>query len=88
MIEGFMSQSDTPRVSRVAVGMAVLVAFAVVPFAAQAADTNATDTLSAQPATSSMPGWVWVVLAAGAGVLITLSVAVWKLARRPARAVA
>jgi hypothetical protein len=43
---------------------------------------------TAQPATSSMPGWVWVVLAAGAAVLITLSVAVWKLARRPARAVA
>ena len=43
---------------------------------------------SAQPATSSLPGWVWVVLAAGAGVLITLSVAVWKLARRPGRVVA
>lgn len=43
---------------------------------------------TAQPATSSMPAWVWVVLAAGAGVLITLSLAVWKLARGSARAVA
>jgi hypothetical protein len=43
---------------------------------------------TAQPLTSSLPGWVWVVLAAGAAVLITLSVAVWKLARRPSRAVA
>jgi hypothetical protein len=43
---------------------------------------------TAQPATSSLPGWVWVVLAAGAAGLITLSVAVWKLARRAARAVA
>jgi hypothetical protein len=45
MIEGFMSKFLTPRVLRVAVGMAVLGAFAVVPFAAQAADTNATGTL-------------------------------------------
>jgi hypothetical protein len=67
-----MSKSLTTRVSRVAVGMAVLGAFAVVPFAAQAAVTNG----------------VWVVRAAGAGVLITLSVAVWKLAPRAARAVA
>jgi hypothetical protein len=43
---------------------------------------------TARPATSSMPDWEWVVLAGGAGVLITLSVAVWKLARRRARAVA
>ena len=43
---------------------------------------------TAQPAGSSMPGWVRVVLSVGAGVLITLSVAVWKLARRRARAVA
>ena len=43
---------------------------------------------TAQPAASSLPGWVWVVLGAGAGVLMALSVAVCKLARRPARAVA
>ncbi len=43
---------------------------------------------TASAATSNMPGWVWIVLAAGAGVLFTLSVAVWKLARRSARAVA
>jgi hypothetical protein len=36
MTEGFMSKSLTPRVSRIAVGMAVLGLFAVVPFAAQA----------------------------------------------------
>jgi hypothetical protein len=61
--------------------LAVLGAFAVVPFAAQAAPTE-------QPATSSLPTWVWVVLAVGTAVLITLSLAVWKLARRPSRAVA
>jgi hypothetical protein len=43
---------------------------------------------TAQPVTSSLPGWVWIVLAADAAVLITLSVAVWKLAHRPSRAVA
>jgi hypothetical protein len=56
-------------------------------------DANATQLKHAIPPTSqrarsSMPGWVSVVLAVGAGVLIALSVAVWKLARRRARAVA
>jgi hypothetical protein len=36
---------------------------------------------TAQPVTSSLPGWVWILLAAAATVLVTLSVAVWKLAR-------
>jgi hypothetical protein len=55
MIEGFMSQSLTPRISRVAVGMAVLGAFVVLPFAAQAADTNATGTLSAGSLSNTAP---------------------------------
>lgn len=37
---------------------------------------------------SSTPGWVWIVLAGGAALLIGLSLAVFKLARRPRRAVA
>ena len=37
---------------------------------------------------SSMPGWVWIVLAGGAALLIGLSLAVFKLARRPRRALA
>ena len=55
MIEGFMSKFLTPRVSRVAVGMAVLCAFAAVPFAAQAAGTNATGTLSAGALSNTAP---------------------------------
>jgi hypothetical protein len=35
----------------------------------------------AQP--SGTPGWVWIALGLGAAFLITLSIAVWKLARRP-----
>ena len=50
-----MSKFLTPGVSRVAVGMAVLGAFAVVPFAAQAADTNATGTLSAGSLSDTAP---------------------------------
>ena len=50
-----MSKSLTPRVSRVVAGMAVLGAFAVVPFAAQAADTNATGTLSAGSLSNTAP---------------------------------
>jgi hypothetical protein len=38
--------------------------------------------------TSSMPLWVWIALAAAAVLLIALSAAVWKLARRPAAPVA
>ncbi len=34
---------------------------------------------------SSTPGWIWIVLAAGAALLTGLSVAVFKLARRPGR---
>ena len=38
----------------------------------------------ASAATSSMPPWVWLALAIGAALLVGLSIAVWKLARRPA----
>jgi hypothetical protein len=38
--------------------------------------------------TSSMPLWVWIALAAAAALLIALSAAVWKLARRPPAPVA
>ncbi len=55
MIEGFMSKSLLPRVSRAAVGMAVLGAFALVPFSAQAAATNATGTLSAGSLSDTAP---------------------------------
>ena len=37
---------------------------------------------------SSAPGWVWIVLAGGGALLIGLSLAVFKLARRPPRALA
>ena len=50
-----MSKFLTPRFFRFAVGMAVLGAFAVVPFAAQAADTNATGTLSAGSLSDTAP---------------------------------
>jgi hypothetical protein len=43
------------RVARVVAGLAVASAFAVVPMAAQAADTNATGTLSAGSLTNSAP---------------------------------
>jgi hypothetical protein len=32
---------------------------------------------------SGTPGWVWIALGLGAALLIALSIAVWKLARRP-----
>jgi hypothetical protein len=38
---------------------------------------------AAQQPGSSMPMWVWFALAAGAALLLALSLAVWKLARRP-----
>jgi hypothetical protein len=34
------------------------------------------------PPAPSTPGWVWAALAAAAALLVTLSIAVWKLARR------
>jgi len=34
------------------------------------------------PGTNTMPGWVWLALAGGATLLLALSLAVWKLARR------
>ncbi len=37
---------------------------------------------------SSMPGWIWIVLGGGAALLIGLSFAVYQLARRPRRALA
>jgi hypothetical protein len=55
--------------------------------AAEATQLKHATPATAPPAGSSMPGWVWAVLAAS-GVLMTLSVGVWKLARRRARAVA
>lgn len=39
---------------------------------------------AASAATSSMPPWVWLALTLGAALLVGLSIAVWKLARRPA----
>ncbi len=39
---------------------------------------------AASAATSSMPPWVWLALTLGAALLVALSIAVWKLARRPA----
>jgi hypothetical protein len=42
----------------------------------------------AGPPGSHTPGWVWIVLGAGAGLLVGLSVTVYKLARRPRRALA
>ena len=38
--------------------------------------------------TSGTPGWVWVALAAAASLLLALSAAVWKLARRPRSSIA
>jgi hypothetical protein len=32
---------------------------------------------------SGTPGWVWIALGLGTALLIALSIAVWKLARRP-----
>jgi hypothetical protein len=54
---------------------------------------NAAQLKRAMPPVAHTPGtgtppWMWILLAAGAALLITLSVAVWKLARRPGRAVA
>ena len=34
------------------------------------------------PSTNSTPAWVWVALAGGAGLLLTLLAVIWKLARR------
>jgi hypothetical protein len=42
----------------------------------------------AQAAGSGTPAWMWIVLAAGAAILIGLSFTVYKLARRPSRALA
>jgi hypothetical protein len=42
----------------------------------------------ATPPTSGTPGWVWVVLAVACGLVIALSLAVWKLVRRPRNALA
>jgi len=36
-----------------------------------------------QQPTSGIPGWVWLALATAAALLIALSLAVWKLTRRP-----
>jgi hypothetical protein len=60
-----MSKFVAPRVSRVAVGMAVLGAFAMVPFAAQAADTNATGNF---PADSGAAANLAVVIPGNAAV--------------------
>ena len=40
------------------------------------------------PAAPGMPGWVWIVLACAAALLLGLSLAVWKLRRRSPPAVA
>ncbi|MGD0452972.1 MAG: hypothetical protein ABSB69_05190 [Solirubrobacteraceae bacterium] len=37
----------------------------------------------AQPSKSTMPAWVWLALAIAVALLAALSLAVWKLARRP-----
>jgi len=50
-----MSKFLSPRVTRVAVGLAAISAFAVAPMAAQAADTDANGTLSAGALTNSAP---------------------------------
>jgi hypothetical protein len=42
----------------------------------------------AQATTSGTPGWVWIALAGAAAAPIAVALAVWKLARRPAKAVA
>jgi hypothetical protein len=41
----------------------------------------------AQATTSGTPRWVWTALAGAAAALIALALAVWKLARRPAKAI-
>ena len=51
-----MSKFLTPRLTRAAAGLAVLSAFAV-PVAAQAADTDATGTLSAGTLTNTAPAF-------------------------------
>ena len=52
-----MSKFLTPRLSRVAAGLAVLSAVAVAPVVAQAADTDATGTLSAGSLTNTAPAF-------------------------------
>jgi hypothetical protein len=37
---------------------------------------------------SSMPGWIWIVLGGGTALLVGLSLAVYRLARPPRRALA
>jgi hypothetical protein len=56
--------------------------------AAKATQLKHETTSSAAQSTSGMPGWVWPALAAAAILLIALSVAVWKLARRAVQPVA
>ncbi len=53
-----------------------------------AALKQATPALPGTAASSSMPMWVWIALAAGAAGLLALLITVWKLARRPLRPVA
>lgn len=48
---------------------------------------HVTSPVAAAPG-SSAPSWVWIVLAGGAALLVGLSLAVFKLARRPRRALA
>jgi hypothetical protein len=56
--------------------------------AAKATKLKHETTPTAGESTPGMPGWVWPALALAATLLITLSVAVWKLARRPVQTVA
>ncbi len=55
--------------------------------AAKAAKLTSEAPPAARQPTSGTPGWVWIALAAAAALLIALPVSVWKLARKPARAV-
>lgn len=41
-----------------------------------------TPPVATAPGTNTMPGWLWIALAGGATLLLALSLAVWKLARR------
>ncbi len=43
---------------------------------------------AAQLPVAGTPGWVWIALGCGAAVVAALSIMVWKLARRPRRALA